>query len=198
MNAADETFRLILIAGAIIVFPVAIYHRLKAHSVNEKLDRWKEGPLILFTLRPIGIAVMAGLFTYMVNPARMAWSSMPLPVWLRWLGVGIAALGGMLFVWTFRNLGRNLTDTVVTRREHTLVTTGPYRWVRHPFYVAAALAMVGNALAAANWFLLGGGVLVFELMAIRTRIEEAELVARFGDAYRAYMDRTPRFLPRLR
>jgi protein-S-isoprenylcysteine O-methyltransferase Ste14 len=198
MNAADETFRLILIAGAIIVFPVAIYHRLKAHSVNEKLDRWKEGPLILFTLRPIGIAVMAGLFTYMVNPARMAWSSMPLPVWLRWLGVGIAALGGMLFVWTFRNLGRNLTDTVVTRREHTLVTTGPYRWVRHPFYVAAALAMVGNALAAANWFLLGGGVLVFTLMAIRTRIEEAELVARFGGAYRAYMDRTHRFLPRLR
>ncbi len=197
MNAADQTFRLILIAGALIVFPVAIYHRLKAHSVNEKLDRWKEGPFILFTLRPIGIAVMVGLFTYMVNPARMAWSSMPLPVWLRWLGVGIAMLGGMLFVWTFRNLGKNLTDTVVTRREHTLVTTGPYRWVRHPFYVAAALAMLGNALAAANWFLLGGGVVVFTLLAIRTRIEEAELLARFGGAYQAYMLRTHRFLPRL-
>ena len=196
MNAGDETFRLILIAGALIVFPVAIYHRLKAHSVNEKLDRWKEGPFILFTLRPVGIAVMVGLFTYMVNPARMAWSSMPLPVWLRWLGVGIAALGGMLFVWTFRNLGKNLTDTVVTRREHTLVTTGPYRWVRHPFYVAVALTMLGNSLAAANWFLLGGGVLVFTLLAIRTRTEEAQLVARFGGAYQAYMHRTRRFFPK--
>jgi len=191
----DQTFRLILIAGSLIFFPVAFYHRLKAHT-GEKLDRWKEGPFILFTLRPIGIAVMLGFFTYIVNPARMRWSSMPLPVWLRWLGVGIALIGGALFVWTLRNLGKNLTDTVVTRREHTLVTTGPYRWVRHPFYVGAALSILGNALAAANWFLLGGGALVFTLLAIRTRIEEAQLLARFGGAYEAYMHRTHRFLPR--
>jgi protein-S-isoprenylcysteine O-methyltransferase Ste14 len=192
----DETFRLILIAGSLIVFPIAIYHRLKAHSTGETLDRWKEGPYILFTLRPLGIAVMVGLFAYMVNPARMAWSSLPLPTWLRWVGVGVAVFGGALFIWTLRNLGKNLTDTVVTRREHTLVTTGPYRWVRHPFYVAAALTLLGNSLAAANWFLLGGGMLVFTLLAIRTRIEEAELLARFGGAYEEYMGRTHRFLPR--
>jgi protein-S-isoprenylcysteine O-methyltransferase Ste14 len=194
MNA-DQTFRLILIAGTLVFFPLAFYHRLKART-GEKLDRWKEGPFILFTLRPVGIAVLIGLFTYMVNPARMAWSSMPLPVWLRWLGVGIAVIGGALIVWTFRNLGKNLTDTVVTRREHTLVTTGPYRWVRHPFYVGGALSMLGNALAAANWFLLGGGTLAFALLAIRTPIEEAQLLARFGGAYQAYMHRTHRFLPR--
>ena len=192
----DETFRLILIAGSLIVFPIAIYHRLKAHSTGETLDRWKEGPYILFTLRPLGIAVMVGLFAYMVNPARMAWSSLPLPTWLRWVGVGVSVFGGALFIWTLRNLGKNLTDTVVTRREHTLVTTGPYRWVRHPFYVAAALTLLGNSLAAANWFLLGGGMLVFTLLAIRTRIEEAELLARFGGAYEEYMGRTHRFLPR--
>jgi protein-S-isoprenylcysteine O-methyltransferase Ste14 len=192
----DETFRLILIAGSLIVFPIAIYHRLKAHSTGETLDRWKEGPYILFTLRPLGIAVMVGLFAYMVNPARMAWSSLPLPTWLRWVGVGVAVFGGALFIWTLRNLGKNLTDTVVTRREHTLVTTGPYRWVRHPFYVAAVLTLLGNSLAAANWFLLGGGLLVFTLLAIRTRIEEAELLARFGGAYEEYMGRTHRFLPR--
>ena len=43
-----------------------------------------------------------------------------------------------LLVWTFRCLGKNLTDTVVTRQEHTLVMQGPYRWVRHPFYDFAA------------------------------------------------------------
>jgi protein-S-isoprenylcysteine O-methyltransferase Ste14 len=196
MNA-DATFRVILIAGAIVVFPLAIYHRLKAHSTGETLDRWKEGPFILFTLRPIGIAVMAGLIAYMVNPALMAWSSMPLPIWLRWIGVALAVAGGALIVWALRNLGKNLTDTVVTRREHTLVTTGPYRWVRHPFYVAVALSMLGNAFAAANWFLLAGGVIVFTLLAIRTRIEEAQLVARFGGVYRAYLDRTGRFIPRI-
>jgi protein-S-isoprenylcysteine O-methyltransferase Ste14 len=191
----DQPFRLLLIAGAFIVLPIAIYHRLKAHATGETLDRWKEGPLILFTLRPIGIAVMIGLFTYMVSPARMAWSSWPLPVWLRWVGVGLALMGGALIVWAFRNLGKNLTDTVVTRRDHTLVTTGPYRWVRHPFYVAVALTTVGNALAAANWFLLAGGILVVALLAVRTRIEEEQLTHRFGDAYRAYQHRTGRFIP---
>jgi protein-S-isoprenylcysteine O-methyltransferase Ste14 len=195
MNA-DQTFRLILIAGALIVFPVAIYHRLKAHS-GETLDRRREGLFILFTLRPAGIAVMAGLFTYLVNPARMAWSSMPLPVWMRWAGVVLALKGAVLMVWTLRNLGKNLTDTVVTRREHSLVTSGPYRWIRHPFYVAAALAMLGNAIAAANWFLLVGGAVVFTLLAIRVRIEEAELLARFGRDYQVYLDRTGRFLPRM-
>jgi protein-S-isoprenylcysteine O-methyltransferase Ste14 len=195
MNA-DQTFRLILIAGALLVFPVAIYHRVQAHS-GETLDRRKEGPLMLFTLRPIGLAVMVGLFTYLVNPARMAWSSMPLPVWMRWAGVVLALKGAVLMVWTLRNLGKNLTDTVVTRREHSLVTSGPYRWIRHPFYVAVALTMLGNALAAANWFLLAGGAVVFTLMAIRVRIEEAELLARFGRDYQAYLDRTGRFLPRM-
>ena len=196
MNA-DQTFRLILIAGALIVFPIGIYHRVKAHGTGERLDRWKEGPFILFTLRPIGIAVIIGLFTYMVNPARMAWSSMPLPLWLRWTGVVFGVMGGALIVWAFRNLGKNLTDTVVTRREHTLVTTGPYRYVRHPFYVAVALTMLGNALAAANWFLLLGGIVAFTLLAIRTRIEEEQLAARFGEVYRAYLIRTGRFIPRM-
>lgn len=196
MNAADQTFRLVLIAGFLIVFPIMVYHRVKAHGTGEKLDRWQEGAFILFTLRPIGIAVMAGLFTYMVNPARMAWSSMPLPIWLRWIGVGIGVAGAALLVWTLRSLGRNLTDTVVTRRDHTLVTTGPYRWVRHPFYTVVALIMLSNALAAANWFILVGGAVVVMLLAIRVRIEEAQLLARFGGAYEAYMHRTHRFLPR--
>jgi protein-S-isoprenylcysteine O-methyltransferase Ste14 len=86
---------------------------------------------------------------------------------------------------------------VVTRKEHTLVTTGPYRWIRHPFYTSAALAILGNSLAAANWFIFSAGSLVFVLMAIRVRKEEENLIARFGDDYRNYMQRTGRFLPRL-
>ena len=45
----------------------------------------------------------------------------------------------------------NLTDTVVTRKEHTLVTSGPYRWVRHPFYSAFGLAVLANSVTAANF-----------------------------------------------
>ena len=192
----DQTFRLVLIIGAIILFPITLYYRIRSQSTREKLDRWQEGPFILFTLRPIGLATMVGLIAYLMNPSWMAWSSLPLPEWMRWLGVGLGVLGGALIVWAFSNLGKNLTDTVVTRREHSLVVTGPYRWVRHPFYVAVLLTMLANALAAANWFLMLGGGLTFLLMVVRTRKEEAKLLERFGEQYRAYMARTGRFLPR--
>ena len=125
----DQTFRSILIVGCMILLPIMAYHRLKSQATGEKLDRRQEGLFILLTLRPVGIACMLGLVTYMVDPSWMAWSSVPLPVWLRWTGVGIGAIAGGLLVWTLRSLGKNLTDTVVTRKAHTLVTTGPYRWV---------------------------------------------------------------------
>ena len=193
----EQLFRTILIVSALLLFPVTIYHRVKSQSTGESLDRWQEGAFILFTLRPIGLATMLGLFAYMINPEWMAWSSMRLPVWLRWLGVGVGVAAGSLLVWTLRSIGKNLTDTVVTRREHTLVMHGPYRWVRHPFYDAVALSVTANALVAANWFLLVGGFLALALIVLRTAREEDRLVARFGDSYRDYMHRTGRFLPKL-
>jgi len=144
----------------------------------------------------ISLAGMGGLIAYMVNPPSMAWASVPLPDWLRWAGVGIGLIGGSMLTWTLRSLGKNLTDTVVTRRAHALVRTGPYRWVRHPFYSSIALVFLANSLAAANWFLFLAGSLALTLLVIRTRREEANLIARFGQEYVEYMKRTGRFVPR--
>jgi protein-S-isoprenylcysteine O-methyltransferase Ste14 len=68
----------------------------------------------------------------------MGWSSMPLPTWLRSVGaaVGRLVVPPLLF-WIFHHLGKNLTDTFVTRREPILVTSDPYRWVRQPFFGVA-------------------------------------------------------------
>ncbi len=195
--ADEQLFRTILLVSALTFFPLAISYRIRSQSTGERLDRWQEGPFLLFTLRPIGAATMLGLIAYLINPEWMAWSSIRLPAWLRWIGVGGGLLGGCLIIWAFHSLGRNLTDTVVTRREHTLVTKGPYRWVRHPFYDAVLISLVANALVAANWFLLTGGLLTWSLIFLRTKKEEDRLIARFGDSYRDYMNRTGRFLPRL-
>jgi len=194
----DQTFRIVLIIGALILLPIMVYHRVKSQATGETLDRWQEGRFVLFTLRPIGVAAMLGLLAFMINPAWMEWSSVRLPVWLRWSGVGLGVLAGGLLIWTLRNLGPNLTDTVVTRREHTLVTAGPYRWVRHPFYDAVGLAILANSLTAANWFLPLTGGLALLLMIVRTRIEEEHLLARFGDSYRGYVESTGRFVPRIK
>jgi len=195
MMNQDQTFAFVLRVGWLTLLPIIVFHRVRSQMTGEKLDRRQEGALILLTLRPAGIAHMVGVVTYMVDPSRMAWSSIPLPLWLRWAGVAVGAASGCLLVWTLINLGKNLTDTVVTRKAHTLVTVGPYRWVRHPFYDAVALAVLANSLVAANWFLLATGALLMTMMVIRTRREEAHLLARFGDAYRSYMNRTGRFFP---
>jgi protein-S-isoprenylcysteine O-methyltransferase Ste14 len=153
---------------------------------------------MLATLRPAGAALWLGVIAYMINPAWMAWSAMALPSWLRWSGIGFFVLAVALLTWTLPALGTNLTDTVVTRKHHTLVTGGPYRWIRHPFYDAMVLITLGSALIAANWFVLVSGAVVFALLALRSRVEEEQLAARFGEPYRDYRNRTGRFLPKLR
>ena len=193
----DRTFQILLALGMAAILPFGIYHRVRSQATGETLDRWQEGLFILLTLRPIGLAAMVGLLTFVVNPERMAWSSVPLPVSLRWAGVGVGLVAGFLVVWTFRTLGTNITDTVVTRRDHRLVTTGPYRFVRHPFYAASALAFLANSLATANWFVGLMGALAMTLLVMRTTTEEEFLVKRFGHHYLRYMKQTGRFFPRL-
>lgn len=134
----------------------------------------------------------------MIDSRRMAWSTIPVPVWLRWTGVVIAVCTGLLVWWTFQNLGNNLTDTVVTRRNSSLVTSGPYHYVRHPFYLAFLLGLTGIGLAMANGFFLLSGFVPLAFIVARTRIEEAKLVERFGDEYRDYMLRVGRFFPRIK
>jgi protein-S-isoprenylcysteine O-methyltransferase Ste14 len=196
----DEfVFRLIAIISLALTLPIGLYHRIRSQATREKLVRREEGVFIMIGLRLCGLLALIALTAYLINPSWMGWASVPLPTWLRWIGgcLGVFALPPLLF-WTFHSLGKNLTDTVVTRREHTLVTHGPYRWVRHPFYDVVLLGVVSMSLLTANLLLALSGLTAFAMIVIRTRIEEEKLVERFGDQYRAYMARTGRFLPRPR
>jgi len=192
----DDLARTILLAGFAIVMPIGIYHRLRSIT-DERLDRRQEGWLILLSLRPLALATMVGLVAFLIEPSWMAWASFHLPSWVRWSGVCLGVGSGGLLIWTFRSLGHNLTDTVVTRRNATLVTDGPYRWVRHPFYLAFAVAVVANTLITANVYLAITGTAAFLAIVARTSIEESILIDRFGHDYVDYMRQTGRFLPRI-
>lgn len=195
--ADDNTFRLMLILVVAAFAPFGVYHRIRSKT-DEKLDRWQEGVFILFGLRLSGLPMFVGGIAWMIDPQWMAWSSIGIPPWLRWVGVAVVGCWGVLLVWTFQNLGKNLTDTVVTRKDHAFVTSGPYRFVRHPFYLSVALGVFGGSLAMANWFMLLAGVIPLGFLVARTRIEEEKLVERFGVEYQAYMRRVGRFVPRLK
>lgn len=192
----EHLYRNIVAGICIVFFSLAMYFRLRSKT-DEKLDRWREGPVILFGLRLSGIPVFLGGMVWLFEPEWMAWSSITLPAWIRWAGVVTSVGVGALVVWTLYTLGPNLTDTVVTRKDQYLVTTGPYRYVRHPFYLAFALGILGGSSAMANWFPLVAGSVTFVFLVVRTRIEEDMLLARFGAEYEEYTRRVGRFVPRL-
>jgi protein-S-isoprenylcysteine O-methyltransferase Ste14 len=191
----EQPFRLALLASLLFLLAVGLPHRIRSRT-GEPLDRRQEGLVVLITLRLAGLATWLAILAYLVNPSWMKWSSLPMPPWLRWCGLAVGVATGALVSSTLRHLGPNLTDTVVTRRHHMLVTDGPYRWVRNPFYVSAALLTLSAGLLSANGFVFASGAVLIALLAVRTRIEEQKLIERFGEAYRAYMRETPRFIPR--
>jgi protein-S-isoprenylcysteine O-methyltransferase Ste14 len=192
----DATFRPIVAIGFFTIIAIALPFRIRSQSTGESLDRRQEGIFTMVVLRLTGFMLWAGVIAFMISPRSMAWSSLPLPAAVRWIGVALGSLTAILLVWTLRSLGPNLTDTVVTRQAHTLVTRGPYQWVRHPFYDCMFLFMLGTALMTANWFVLAAGIACFSVLAARSTTEEEKLLERFGEPYRAYRARTGRFLPR--
>jgi protein-S-isoprenylcysteine O-methyltransferase Ste14 len=194
--ASESALLAVLRAGVILVIVTTVYYRVRA-GTKEPLDRRQEGLFMLVALRLAGAVLWVGALAYVIDPGWMAWSSVALPMSARWTGLVFFLAAFALLAWTLRNLGPNLTDTVVTRREHSLVTRGPYRWVRHPFYDTMALLAIAVSLLAANWFIFAAGAIVFALLAIRSGIEEAKLLARFGEPYRAYRERTGRFVPKV-
>jgi protein-S-isoprenylcysteine O-methyltransferase Ste14 len=139
-----------------------------------------------------------GFALYILLPERLAAGALPLAAWLRWAGLapGVAALG--LFGWTHHSLGPNFARSLQIRDGHSLVTSGPYRWVRHPMYTAFYLLHVSAFLLTANAFLgltwTAGLTLV---IAARIGREERMMLRAFGSAYRRYMAQTGRFLPPL-
>src|SRR5262245_973680 len=117
----DQPFRDVLIFVLLVLLPIGIYHRVKSAATRETLDRLQVGMFLLASMRSAGALSWLVSIACMIEPSWMRWASLSLPLWVRWMVVGLLASACALLVWTFRTLGTNLTDTVVTRRTHTLV-----------------------------------------------------------------------------
>ena len=193
----ENVFRIL---AAVILFTgmgISSYYRRKAdRDSGEKISRRVDGTIFMTIIRIGGLILWLSPLVYLLNPEWMAWSKIGLPDWVRWLGVGLGIPCTLGIYWLFSSIGSGITPTSATRQKHTLVTSGPYRWVRHPLYTIGSSMFVAFGMMADNWFIAVLGVLAFIAMAIRTPKEEANLIEKFGDEYRAYMKRTGRFLPK--
>jgi len=196
---SDNIFRILAILIFLVGASISSYFRRKADlETGEKVPLKDEGWPMTIGLRITGITLWLCIIAWLISPQWMAWSQVDLPNWARWLGVLLGVLSLFLAYWIFRNLGTNITPTVGTRSSAQLVTSGPYRWVRHPLYVMGLVSYLGFALLAANWFIAVLALVVFIILTLRTPKEEAKLRERFGQEYQDYTQSTGRYLPRLK
>jgi len=138
-------------------------------------------------------------FIYILFPETLAWGALRLPSWVRLMGACLGVFALFWFIWIHQTLGNNLSVRLRIKDAQSLVTNGPYHWVRHPMYTAFYVLHIAAFSLTANWFI--GVTWISGLTAIillRVRREEAMLLSRFGDEYDVYMKQTGRFLPRLK
>lgn len=117
---------------------------------------------------------------------------------VRWAGAIGAVLCLLATVCCWVEMGRDWSVAIVEKNEdQQLVTTGLFRFVRHPIYALSVAMVLLTAVACMSWPMALVALLHVTLMNIKARNEEQALIGVFGEQYRAYMQRTGRFVPRL-
>jgi protein-S-isoprenylcysteine O-methyltransferase Ste14 len=193
-----ETIFRILLPALIIAFAVHRGYYVPKHGREENTLKKREEGLTSKIAGILGLIGFISIIVYAINPTWLSWAALPLPLWLRWAGVGSALLGFSLLQWAQHTLGKNWSDTPRMIKEQSLITSGPYHFVRHPIYTAFLLILGSTLFVSANW-LVGFtwlGMTLLEL-ASRIRFEEGLMLEYFGNEYREYMERTGRLLPKL-
>jgi protein-S-isoprenylcysteine O-methyltransferase len=165
---------------------LALWKRAKSSAASR--DRHSLRAIWLVTL----VAIALGIFAAYRVPT---WA-MPLPKIIFRFGLSLLVLGLLLRWYSIIHLGRFFTVNVAIAKDHQLVESGPYHFIRHPSYTGSLLAALGFSLSIHNWASL---LIVFVPIAAvtlwRIHIEEQALSSTFGQAYRDYACRTKRLIP---
>ncbi|MCB2179555.1 isoprenylcysteine carboxylmethyltransferase family protein [bacterium] len=197
--STDNIFRLLIFLLMVSSFGISGYFRKQADQHDKKTTFVEENQTLL-TIRNIGAILMYGsILLYLIYPPILGWATFEqIPLSIRWIALSIMLLCLFAFYWLFSSLGNNITPTVSIREEHQLVTSGPYRWIRHPLYTFGLINILALAIAAANWLIFGLALLTFIPLALRTPLEEKRLLETFGEKYQNYMEQTGRYIPKFK
>jgi protein-S-isoprenylcysteine O-methyltransferase len=140
----------------------------------------------------IGLSIFAAFFLRAVFPQ----GRLPHPQVFYIIGLTLFVLGLIIRWIAIVHLGRYFTVNVAIAEDHQLITTGLYRYVRHPSYTGTLLIFLGFGLCTLNFFSLAAIFLPITAAFLwRMHVEEAALKQAFGDRYQTYAATTPRLIP---
>lgn len=196
----DTIFKVIWVIAVIAAsVPRVLYTR---HYRHTRIMKDRDTPLdkLVTGLQSLGMFIIP--LVYMLTP-WLDFADYGLPIWatlvVGLIGAGIFAVAVWLLWRGHADLGRNWSPKLEIMEEHSLVTDGVFRYMRHPTYAAHLLWAIAQPLLLQNW-IAGLAFLASQLPYYLYRIprEEQMMLDQFGDEYREYMNRTGRLIPRLR
>lgn len=199
----ETVFRIAFLVLLAALFAMRAYFTIRVRRAGGRLmpdDEavQREGGRGVFVVRVVGFfLLMAFLAMYIAGMAWIDAFSFPLPTWLRWAGFALGLLSVAFWTWTQVELDTQWSAQLQLTKGHHLVTTGPYARLRHPLYSGMLGWCAALVLLTANWIFVGLAVLFIGGLAWRIPKEEQMMLDAFGDEYKAYMQRTGRFFPRL-
>ncbi|MFI9200637.1 methyltransferase family protein [Streptomyces sp. NPDC053048] len=159
---------------------------------SERTERTERRSLVVL------LALLAG-GTTLATLTRHEVTALSYPVHgqvLRGAVLAVASAGIALRLWSVITLGRFFRVAVHIQHEHRVVSSGPYRWMRHPAYGGLLLAVLGYSVLFGNalsWLLIAACCLT--AVGYRIHVEERMLLDGLGEEYRAYAGRTRRLIP---
>jgi protein-S-isoprenylcysteine O-methyltransferase Ste14 len=192
---ADLTGYLIrayLLAG--LIFHKAVWEVLKRRVPQGAPGGGRASARITFAkLAKIGI--LAGIILQALLPLDLFPIASEGAPQLLWIGLLLYTAGLGIAVSARLELGRNWSDIEAAhlQRDHAVVASGLYRYIRHPIYTGDLLLLAGLELALNSWLVLGVA-LIAAVVSQKAAREEKDLVGGIPD-YAAYCRRTKRFIP---
>jgi protein-S-isoprenylcysteine O-methyltransferase Ste14 len=180
-----------VIAQIIIRYP----YQKTAKTGPKTLQRVSRTENILLVL----LAVFAMLIPLVYSVTHwLDFANYRLPVWLGICGLLLLLFSLFVFWRAHFDLKANWSPSLEIRADHTLVTNGMYRLVRHPMYLSQLLWALAQILLMQNWLAGPLNLLFFiPFYFLRSRAEEKLMLDRFGDEYRAYMQTTGGMIPKM-
>jgi len=163
---------------------------------NSNLAVKREGKISTTMRSILSLIMLLGIIVYGFYPSWLIPFSLALPNWLRLTGLGLAILTLPLLHWAHSSLGRQYSPDLELKEEHKLISSGPYKVIRHPMYTILIVFMLSISIFSANTLIFLPHLGAIILILLRLSKEEAMLIQEFGDDYREYMMKTGRLLPR--
>ncbi len=143
-----------------------------------------------------------GPFGLLVWPATWLWVTLgkatPRTGVAAGIGIAVTAAGAAVALVSIVAMGRAWRIGIDPENRSELAERGPYRWVRHPIYTGLLLVLAGNVLIVPHPLIDAFALLTALGIAHQAHREERHLLRTFGEPYARYVQRTGRFVPRLR